>query len=875
MHSNGVHFLLSTVVKASDIAFSSPVQALFVENIGTIKVGKNPINTNSANALYQLAMTAWKANPKMTADEAMSLIKGLEESYIYGAYNLGRSKLTTRNEDGTARLFAGELSQEQRKFAYELGTKDSVSKAEADQRNIDELKAKADHKPTKKTPGKVIFEDGANVDESTLTDTQKANLNGIKLLAEISSVEFHVFRSDKAGNTFKYTMPNGTVTSANGWFVSGTNQIWVDLNAGNNGEGTMIRTAAHEISHYIKQWSLLKWKAMADFLMSEFAKNGVNTESMLNRQIEKIKRRYRANKEAMPSEPELRDMAYEEVVCDALSDMLTDGSIVNFIAEVKAKDASLGRRILNAIKSLLKRWGLIIEDYKGRALDTAEAQALSQLEDVFKKLQEMYRDAFMDANETYTVIGNVSDGEIKNSSRNVDSKRKSLYNEYQTNAMQWAYSATTSAGDTKILSVNGRNFALLEATEDGYVEIARGNYKEVKELEQQYREPDDSVYVYSKIVRNAKTRNSSNNDNVENRREYEQGRRQTRSEGLQTDSTGNNEHLRTGDKGESEQQKISFSLRHNTEQAQKNTTDEGDVKMQARDLQKKDPTKLKENDLIQLLSYAKDKVFPDGTYIPVRINTPQILIAFAKEFGYSLENHPLAMRVYKARQALSNEENWDGNFRDKPHDLSPEEIIGIIRAMDNPSHLVYQTKNERFAEIVKFEKEGNKEKAYAVIDFYDVDKNAEIMNGYEGGKYNILVTIYPSEDVAELKTYLNSKENKVMTGEEIKKKGKSQRGLGSIVPAHLNESPFFEDSITQTNENIKENSKKFSDRDSSTSNRTILANSLESAAQNDIERNRLAQYKEKISKVEAEQLRLSEIQKKLFTKSGVESAKRK
>ena len=392
------------VVKASDLSFGSGAEAIFIENIGKAKVGNNPISTTTANALYHAAMTSLKNDPKMSTDKADSLIRGLIESYIYGTYNLGRSKLTTRNADGTARLFAGELSQEQRKFAYELGAKDSVSKAEADQKVIDELVEKAKPKASNKSIGKVIFEKGAEVDESTLTPTQKANLDGIKLLAKISSVEFHVFRSDKVGKSFKYTMPDGTVVGANGWFVAGTNQIWIDLNAGNAGEGTMIRTAAHEISHYIKQWSQQKWKAMADLLMETFAKNGVDTESMLNRQIAKIKRRYKANKKAMPSQTKLLDMAYEELVCDALSDMLTDGSIVNFIAEVKAKDMSLAKKILNAIKNLLKNWGLIIDDYKDRELDTDEAQALSQFEDVFKQLQEMYQDAFMHANEVVATL---------------------------------------------------------------------------------------------------------------------------------------------------------------------------------------------------------------------------------------------------------------------------------------------------------------------------------------------------------------------------------------------------------------------------------------------------------------------------------------
>jgi hypothetical protein len=192
-------------------------------------------------------------------------------------------------------------------------------------------------------------------------------------------------------------MPDGTVVSANGWYVAGTNEIWVDLNAGNFGEGTMVRTAAHEISHYIKQWSPKKWQAMADLLMAEFAKNDVNTESLLNRQIAKIKRRY--TKQNMPSEAVIKDMAYEELVSDALSDMLTDGSIVNFIAEVKAKDRTLWQKIKDAVNSLLKKWGLIIDDYKGRELDTAEAQA------TLAKAREMATEQMAAARGRQAVMG--------------------------------------------------------------------------------------------------------------------------------------------------------------------------------------------------------------------------------------------------------------------------------------------------------------------------------------------------------------------------------------------------------------------------------------------------------------------------------------
>ena len=404
-----------TVVKASDVSFGSVAERAFVEEIGKIKIGKNSINAASANALYHTAMAELNDNPKMTADEAYALIKGLEGSYIQGVYNFGESQLTEVDENGRARHYAGEISQTRRSFAYNLGKQDSVSKVEAEQKVIDNLKAKADPKLKRKHLGKVVFE--SNIDENLLDDTKKANLNGIKLLAELTNYEFHVFESDENLN---FTMPDGTVRSANGWYVSGTNEIWIDLKAGANAEGTMLWTAGHEISHDIKVKSPKQWKAMADLIMQTFADNDVNVESLLNKQIAKIKRRYRKNNQAMPSRSVLMDMAYEELVSDALSGMLTDGSIVDFIAEVKAKDKNLAQRILDAIKSLLEKWGLIIESYKDRTPDTAEAQALAQFEDTFKKLQEMYRDALMDASEVNAAIGskNLADEDVKNSFRN-------------------------------------------------------------------------------------------------------------------------------------------------------------------------------------------------------------------------------------------------------------------------------------------------------------------------------------------------------------------------------------------------------------------------------------------------------------------------
>ncbi len=210
-----------------------------------------------------------------------------------------------------------------------------------------------------------------------------------------------------------------------------------------------------------------------------------------------------------------------EVIADFVGDMLfNDGQSIaseideSFLSELARADRNLFERFVDWIESVIARL---------RAANAVERDIV-KLEQMVKRLKETRETA------------------------KVDSTTKNSYNQFRTEAMIWAYSAGTKPGDTKIFSRNGETFVLLEATENGCIEIANGEYKEMKKVEQQYREPDNSIYVYSKIVRNAKGRHIADYNNVENGRQYERGSRPTRSQGLQTDTAGNNEHLRRSNK---------------------------------------------------------------------------------------------------------------------------------------------------------------------------------------------------------------------------------------------------------------------------------------------------------------------------------------
>lgn len=339
-----------------------------------------------------------------------------DEAMVYSAVlDMGVSPVVAQsivdNFDGTdGRVYAADVN-----LAYQYG-KMNFPKRYLDKLDIkpyqaedaynlgrSDAKAEAVAPKTKRTVkgkrGTVIFETA--VDESTLTPIQKASLNGIKAIADLSGLNVHVFEYRPTKDGYKFTLPDGTVTGANGWYVTGTNDIWIDLNAGNSGEGTMLYTAAHEISHFIKDWSPTKWRVLADFLLEQYGED-VPLDALLERQMAKV----RKNNPDLQGNA-LMDAAYEELVSDAMSEMLVDGEVVKKLAELKQKDKTLWEKIKDAIRDLLEKWGLIRKEYEGRSV-AGEAEFLRGMDDAFKKLQQLYTEAFADASANFSAAEELS-----------------------------------------------------------------------------------------------------------------------------------------------------------------------------------------------------------------------------------------------------------------------------------------------------------------------------------------------------------------------------------------------------------------------------------------------------------------------------------
>ncbi len=242
-----------------------------------------------------------------------------------------------------------------------------------------------------------------------------------------------------------------------------------------------------------------------------------------------------------------------------------------------------------------------------------------------------------------------------------------------------------------------------------------------------------------------------------------------------------------------------------------------ELRYKAREIERKDPRKVTEDDVLTLLYNVKNNDLLDHQLMPVRINTPAKFVEEVRNFGNPMENLPMAMSHYKANQAMS-----DGSiiFDDSTgHEYTPEQIIEIIRGMDDPVFIFYETEGfhaGHYVEVINFETD-KFEKAFIAINpkQYIQDNNIE---GYNGGNFNISITIYPGnvkreylqmlketgeDDAKIIKDLKNRSVSRLQNMRGVKKvyekKGPLQGRPGGESPSLLNSEPFYVKSIPQGN----------------------------------------------------------------------------
>lgn len=351
-------------VNSKDIKYKSQDEALVYESV--LSMG---YSADTANAI----VNGYNA---LTGVSASNYLLGVNEAYNYG--RIGYPQESIKSEG-----FYADLTDAQKRFAYNLGRE----AAEAETKSAQNAIKKGSNNKT----GKVHMTSSL----SSMTNRQKASVSAIgRIVADVTHNDVYlyesvekdgkrVFSKDIAGHKAGEKAPNG-------FYDPNTGAIFIDINAGNGGEGVMLWTAAHELTHFIRQWSPEKFKVLADFLMEEYGKNGVDIQTLIQDQINKAKRSGRKLS---------FEGAYEEVVADAMQTMFTDTNLSEKIAKLKAKDQTLWQKIKSFFADLYNR---ITEAYKGLDPQTDEAKFVRSMKDSIEKLSDMFAEAIVDAGESFS-----------------------------------------------------------------------------------------------------------------------------------------------------------------------------------------------------------------------------------------------------------------------------------------------------------------------------------------------------------------------------------------------------------------------------------------------------------------------------------------
>ena len=314
-------------------------------------------------------------------------------SYLHGAAQEFKNGYYNLPSGGEA---ASKLTDAQRAIIYELGQKaagENTAKAQAAKKAAtrkDGTRTVEDAGPYTQSGGKVHFDRKGR----TFDAKRETALKTMEQMSKALGVEFYVYESYRNGDgKLVYKDANGNERPApNGFYDPTDGSIHIDLNAGTDGKGTMLFTIAHELTHFIRDWSPAKFKVLANFLVEQYGEKGVSVEELVHGQIKKAKDHGRTID---------YDTAFEEVVADSMEAMLTDGNVVQVMADLKQQDKSLWQKICEWFKDLANDLKALVDAYKGVKPDSAEGKMVAQMQDVIVMLEALYEAALADASENF------------------------------------------------------------------------------------------------------------------------------------------------------------------------------------------------------------------------------------------------------------------------------------------------------------------------------------------------------------------------------------------------------------------------------------------------------------------------------------------
>lgn len=357
----------------------------------------------------QIANTLLRQFRSQDSLSAIDFAAGLMEAYEAGQIG-DKTALELKDSE-----FAGKLTTGQREAVYNRGKRAAYQQAYQRQQNVKK-------KSGGKKEGKLHFDRKGRKFDSV----RESSLTVMDALAKALGVDIYVYESfvNEKGQRV-YLSDRGEKKAPNGYYDPSDGSIHIDLNAGQDGKGTMLFTVAHELTHFIKDWSSVKYRALADALVKQYQKRGVTVSELEDNQIAKANQNGREM-----SRPE----AFDEVVADSMESMLADENAAAFLDKLAQRDKGLKEKIVSLLKDLAAKLKTALSAYKDVKPDSPEGKMVAEMEDFRKEIMGIYTSALVDAGENFRENGGTltSDGDYLYSERVKDKDTLDFLNSQET-----------------------------------------------------------------------------------------------------------------------------------------------------------------------------------------------------------------------------------------------------------------------------------------------------------------------------------------------------------------------------------------------------------------------------------------------------------
>ena len=226
---------------------------------------------------------------------------------------------------------------------------------------------------------------------TSLTKDEIGDISALEKLANTLGVDIHVYESklQKDGSR-SYTDKDGNVITSSGFYDPNDKSIHIDLRAGDNGEGTVLYTASHELVHFMKDMSESHFDKLEKLVTEALVQGGSSIEKLIDAQRQKAL----ANGQNL-TEAELR----EEMVAEACQKFLASNTAVDEIKALKTKDKGLWSALKKFFTSLFNKINKI---YKTVDPDSYEGRYIANMRNSAKRIRDAFMEGVAAAGEKYS-----------------------------------------------------------------------------------------------------------------------------------------------------------------------------------------------------------------------------------------------------------------------------------------------------------------------------------------------------------------------------------------------------------------------------------------------------------------------------------------